>query len=333
MEGVVPAGGSIGCATERCYGRKIIGWGDQLGACAKGVKIGVIDTGYDAAHPAFEKLALKPKVVMEDQSSRAPNWHGTGVLSLLAAAATSSTPGLVPEAQFLVADAFFKNSFGSGPDRYGACAGGAAALGGAWRPDHQHEPGGPERRAGPRAHRRHERPQGRGVRCRRRQWWPGCAARLSRRLQGSHSGNGRRRQKAELRLRQSRPLHRRGCSGGADLDGAAGQQGGHAERDVLRGAVRDGNRRRHLQQHAFAGSAARWAPAARPQGRHAGGVCDRKARHWRAQRSVWPWVGESAFSCGPAVAPPVAGVTKPPPPAAAAPTQSWQGDITRAAYQ
>ena len=112
MEGVVPAGGSIGCATERCYGRKIIGWGDQLGACAKGVTIGVIDTGYDAAHPAFEKLALKPKVVMEDQSSRAPNWHGTGVLSLLAAAATSSTPGLVPEAQFLVADAFFKNSFG-----------------------------------------------------------------------------------------------------------------------------------------------------------------------------------------------------------------------------
>jgi subtilisin family serine protease len=34
------------------------------------------------------------------------------VLSLLAAAATSSTPGLVPEAQFLVADAFFKNAFG-----------------------------------------------------------------------------------------------------------------------------------------------------------------------------------------------------------------------------
>lgn len=112
MEGVVPAGGSIGCTTERCYGRKIIGWRNQLGACAMGVKIGVIDTGYDAADPAFEKLALKPKVVMEDPSSRAPNWHGTGVLSPLAAAATSSTPGLVPEAQFLVADAFFKNALG-----------------------------------------------------------------------------------------------------------------------------------------------------------------------------------------------------------------------------
>src|SRR5262245_14956150 len=47
MSGVVPAGGSVGCSTERCYGRRVIGWRDHLAACAKGVKVGVIDTGYD----------------------------------------------------------------------------------------------------------------------------------------------------------------------------------------------------------------------------------------------------------------------------------------------
>ena len=110
MSGVVPAGGSVGCSTERCYGRRVIGWRDHLAGCAKGVKVGVIDTGYDASHPAFE--TLKAKIVMEDEASKAPDWHGTGVLSLLAGGARSSTPGLIPDAEFLIADAFFKNSFG-----------------------------------------------------------------------------------------------------------------------------------------------------------------------------------------------------------------------------
>jgi hypothetical protein len=108
----VPADGSVGCSTERCYGRRVIGWRDRLAACAQGVTIGVIDTGYDADHPAFKKLNVKPKIVMEGKGARAPNWHGTGVLSLLAGAATSSTPGLVPDANFLVADAFFSNAAG-----------------------------------------------------------------------------------------------------------------------------------------------------------------------------------------------------------------------------
>jgi subtilisin family serine protease len=118
IEAEVPVNGSVGCRTERCYGRKVIGWEDQLSACAKGVKIGIIDTGFDDRHPAFEKLKVmgkpKPKYVMrtEDAAARAPASHGTAVLSLLAGAAVSSTPGLVPDADFLVADAFFSNAGG-----------------------------------------------------------------------------------------------------------------------------------------------------------------------------------------------------------------------------
>jgi Subtilase family len=109
IEGVVPAGSFGGCDTERCYGRRVVGWQSHLAACARGVKVGVVDTGFDASHPAFAKRAAPLAVVMspENAADRAPNWHGTGVLSLLAGAPQSSTPGLIPEADFLVADAFF----------------------------------------------------------------------------------------------------------------------------------------------------------------------------------------------------------------------------------
>ena len=110
IEVSVPVGSSVGCSTERCYGRKVVDWQDsRLAACAAGVKIGIIDTGYDEKHPAFAKLKVPPKVVMAPAADRAPNWHGTGVISLLAGAATSSTPGLIPDATFLIADAFFKD--------------------------------------------------------------------------------------------------------------------------------------------------------------------------------------------------------------------------------
>jgi hypothetical protein len=112
IEAEVPVRPSVGCSTERCYGRKVIDWkDDRLAACAKDVRVGIIDTAFDASHPAFEKSENKPTIVMAPASSadRALNWHGTGVISLLAGAATSSTPGLIPNATFLIADAFFKD--------------------------------------------------------------------------------------------------------------------------------------------------------------------------------------------------------------------------------
>ncbi len=114
VEAMVPVSPSVGCSTERCYGRRVIEWKDHLAACARGVKVGVIDTGFDAAHPAFTKRAVPPTVVMSPESTtdRAKTWHGTGVLSLLAGASRSSTPGLIPDADFLVADAFFADPEG-----------------------------------------------------------------------------------------------------------------------------------------------------------------------------------------------------------------------------
>jgi hypothetical protein len=110
--GAVPTTPSEGCSTERCYGPKVIGWQTHLAECAEGVKIGVVDTGFDETHPAFTKRAVKPTIVMRPEGNAAPNWHGTSVLSLLAGAPKSSTPGLIPNANFLIADIFFKDDRG-----------------------------------------------------------------------------------------------------------------------------------------------------------------------------------------------------------------------------
>jgi len=110
-----PAADSTGCRGAGCYGRKAIGWSDHLAACARGVRIGIVDTGFDRNHPTFAARAERLKVVMgsEHGGRKALEWHGTGVISLLAGAPASSTPGLVPDAEFFIADAFFTNSSGA----------------------------------------------------------------------------------------------------------------------------------------------------------------------------------------------------------------------------
>lgn len=108
---------NVGCAPDRCFGVSAINWQPKLAACARGVRIGVIDTGVDKNHPAFADVLagkrLKHKDFTPSNSKKPSNQHGTGVLSLLAGNAHSSTPGLVPDATFLVGDAFFTDRNGN----------------------------------------------------------------------------------------------------------------------------------------------------------------------------------------------------------------------------
>jgi subtilisin family serine protease len=104
-EPLLPAGKGHGCDAARCYGSAMIGWHPDLTTCARNVVVGIIDTGLDAKHPALKGLHLIQHP--EDALRRGDNWHGTGVAALLAGARESSTPGLIPEAQYVVVDAFF----------------------------------------------------------------------------------------------------------------------------------------------------------------------------------------------------------------------------------
>jgi hypothetical protein len=92
------------CDPQRCYGPELIRWRPSLAACAAGVKIGVIDTPVDRTHPA---LAWKELDIRRRPGSNSqPHWHGTAVLSLLTGHAKSGTPGLVPNASYLIVEAF-----------------------------------------------------------------------------------------------------------------------------------------------------------------------------------------------------------------------------------
>lgn len=113
------AGGGAGpfdtpdCPNNRCYAQRLVGWdAARLGRCAAQVKIGVIDTAHDVNHPAFADRKIAIGKIDRRKTPISPNWHGTGVLAILAGSPTSTTPGLLPDAQFVLVDVFFGDSRG-----------------------------------------------------------------------------------------------------------------------------------------------------------------------------------------------------------------------------
>src|SRR5262249_26538944 len=101
-----------GCGAERCYGPAAIGWRPDLGACAKDVRIGIIDTFVDVDHPALKGRNIEVGNFLPEGATSAIDAHGTGVLAILAGGPNSGTPGLVPEAHFFAADVFRTDASG-----------------------------------------------------------------------------------------------------------------------------------------------------------------------------------------------------------------------------
>jgi len=104
--------GALQCTGDRCFGRKIIKWQDRFGSCARGARIGVIDTEIDINHPAFKGRHIHRGAFEPDNRPAAPDWHGTGVLSVLAGEPASGTPGFIPDAEFYSASIFFNDENG-----------------------------------------------------------------------------------------------------------------------------------------------------------------------------------------------------------------------------
>jgi len=113
-----PAAGAniaTGCPSERCFAPALIKWQPQLGACARDMRIGVIDTDYDKSHPAFSgaKIIAPTDSILPPGSTKAANVHATAVMSLLVGNASSSTPGLLPEGKVYYSNAFYADASGS----------------------------------------------------------------------------------------------------------------------------------------------------------------------------------------------------------------------------
>lgn len=94
------------CPTQTCFGGQLIKWTNALGSCTKDVRIGVIDTSFDIGHPTFKSVRAIQGEFLSGERPSPYDWHGTAVLSLLAGNPKSGTPGLVPDATFLLATAF-----------------------------------------------------------------------------------------------------------------------------------------------------------------------------------------------------------------------------------
>ncbi len=104
--------GEIKCGGDRCYAQEAIHWKDRFSSCARNVKIGVIDTGFDLRHPAFRNQKITQRAFLPAGKSPASTWHGTGVLALLAGWPDSGTPGLAPEATYQAASIFYADEGG-----------------------------------------------------------------------------------------------------------------------------------------------------------------------------------------------------------------------------
>jgi Subtilase family len=101
-----PASGPPDCNGDHCFGREAIGWKPELRTCVSGMRIGIIDTSVDVSHPAFARKKLELKHFGNEAAALGPDWHGTGVTALLAGDSSSGTPGMIPDANFYIADIF-----------------------------------------------------------------------------------------------------------------------------------------------------------------------------------------------------------------------------------
>jgi len=101
------------CSDAICFGRELVGWSDTLRECTRNVRIGLIDTSFDISHPTFKRLRAVRKEFLDDVTPSEDDWHGTAILSLLAGDPESGTPGLVPDATFLLATAFKSDEAGN----------------------------------------------------------------------------------------------------------------------------------------------------------------------------------------------------------------------------
>ena len=100
------------CEGDRCYAKKMVGWRPDLSGCAARVKVGVVDTAVDTTHPALQGMRKKHGTFGRGAVADRTFWHGTGVAAVLAGAEKSVTPGLIPGAEFLLADIFSRGEDG-----------------------------------------------------------------------------------------------------------------------------------------------------------------------------------------------------------------------------
>lgn len=93
------------CKGSNCPARQMIGWPVAMAGCGPTPRIGMIDTGLNAAHAVFQGSSIEVHRI-GDEAAPSDLVHGTAVAALLVGRNDSRSPGLVPHATLIAVDAF-----------------------------------------------------------------------------------------------------------------------------------------------------------------------------------------------------------------------------------
>lgn len=96
-----------GKPSTKQYGPRLIGWQSHSSTCGRGIRIGLIDTALDMAHPSLRGQSITTRSFLAAGIPPAAPDHGTAVAALLVGKHTSADiAGLLPGSKLYVANVF-----------------------------------------------------------------------------------------------------------------------------------------------------------------------------------------------------------------------------------
>ena len=108
------------CDVDACAAHDIVGWSHVSTSGAP--RIGMIDTGINTAHHAFEGQNLMAQQIDLAKREASGRQHGTAIAALLVGRADDRVPGLLPEAELVAVEAFHRGGAGDQADAFSVVA-------------------------------------------------------------------------------------------------------------------------------------------------------------------------------------------------------------------
>jgi len=97
------------CTGPGCEAVSLVGWNMPPQQCGPVPTIGLIDTGIDRNHEALQGQSIDVLPMSQSRGAPSQREHGTAVAALLVGRSGSSAPGLLPQADLVAVDAFYRD--------------------------------------------------------------------------------------------------------------------------------------------------------------------------------------------------------------------------------